>query len=143
MNNKIIKWSNLHRPDLIQDDLKHLRELYNSKWNRFDLKFNENRPGSFGAGFSLSIAGIYAIYQSSRILYFGTAINLRQRFIQHIFPLNENLKTPLNKYLKGNFKEIKIAVKKIDEKFERLTKEARFIHMIKPIVNTHYKTCES
>ena len=57
--------------------------------------------------------------------------------------LNENLKTPLNKYLKGNFKEIKIAVKKIDEKFERLTKEARFIHMIKPIVNTHYKTCES
>jgi len=142
----IMRQINEHRPDLFYDDLRDLKELNNEKWNLFELKYDYNRPKNFGANFGLSFSGVYAIYQKefkNLIIYIGTAINLRQRFIQHIFPLTEKLKTPLNKYLNGNFEGIKIKVKRSDKKFERLTLEARLIHKIKPFVNTHYKIRES
>ncbi len=139
----IDRQTNEHRPDLIQSDLRHLKELYNQAWNLFELEFNENKPGNLGAGFSLSFAGIYAVYENNQIIYFGTAVNLRQRFIQHIFPYTNKFATPLYKYLDGNFNGIKIKAKKMDKKFERLTLEGRYIHKIKPIVNTHYRENES
>lgn len=139
----IDRQTNEHRSDLIQDDLRHLKELDNSRWNLFELEFDENRPNNLGALFSLSFAGIYAIYKDNQIIYFGTAINLRQRFIQHIFPHTNKLATPLYKYLDGNFNGIKIKVKKMDKKFKRLTLEGKVIHKIKPIVNTHYRKNES
>ena len=140
---KINEWANDRRPDIIQDDLSHLKELMNSRWNRFELKFSKNRPGDFGANFRLSFAGVYAVYHFSEIIYFGTAVDLRQRFIQHVFPISPMVETPLYKYLEGNFEGIEIEVKKMDREFMRLTLEGRVIHRLKPIVNTHYKKRES
>ena len=139
----IDRQTNEHRPDLIQDDLRHLRELDNLRWNLFELDFDENCPSDLGASFSLSFAGVYAVYENNKIIYFGTAVNLRQRFIQHLFPHTNKFATPLYKYLSGDFKGIKIKAKKIDKKFKRLTLEGRIIHKIKPIVNTHYRKNES
>ena len=73
----IMSHANEHRPGLIQDDLRHLKELYDLGWNLFNLEFDENRPRNLGASFSLSFSGIYAVYEDSQIIYIGTAANLR------------------------------------------------------------------
>lgn len=140
----IDRQTNEHRSDLIQDDLRHLKELNNYRWNLFELEYDENRPGNLGASFSLIFSGVYAVYEDIKIIYIGTAINLRQRFIQHVFPsVKPLLETPLYKYLNGDFRSIKIKTKKIDKKFKRLTLEGQLIHKIKPVVNCHYKIRES
>ena len=143
LERKIYDWANNRRPSLIQDDLWYLIELENSRWNRFELKFGKNRPGDFGANFRLSFSGIYVFYRKCERLYLGTAFNLRQRFIEHIFPRMPMDETPLYKLVKGNFEGITIVVKRMDKEFKRLTWEARMIHKKKPFANTHYKKRES